>query len=640
MLVTRSEVPNLEDYYAFRESMVYIRNTFCKNSSAIFHNESTGKAVEINADDPFFDVVAIYSKAASLRQSNTPNLPSLQIMASIISGWIQWQQLLFDDENHSVFRLAQKSKLGRYVVPAVLEGLLIELSEIALTGLNYDPDLILQYATRFEILVKKLKRFYANEINSAPKNILITLNVLKFEIYLCASSAHIRNQHYAAAELYANKSFSHIGKLCPTERGLLSCFLISNLAYIKIQQHDTESAILYLKNLLDEIAKLKDKSSLRNINNYHLSKVCEHLAEHFLSLNQVDKAIKCLLIGMEYESSFVEIARLKKKLESLEPLLTSHLFDQIQTKKFSYSCRAWPQHRLICFYFDDEKTLSTTKHVLRKADIDIRELKKDAKQTKEGFAVEIDFNFADQAERFMKTLDTAERLTQKAKLNITTIEKNITPSVPINNNNNNNNNTTTHDYIRHPKTSQKKVKKKAAAAVPSTATPKQPYCFLQERRQAPLKVVEFTKTGKIFDPANPTGVVTLRVANMSGNWFACINPNLAKELPDNMELAKVMNRFTTEVEVGNDCCVPCGPEMKLKEKNLGGNFPYLFKIRLLGKGNGDIRLYAKLIEVTTDGKSLVAFTALNTKAHAKDTRPVEVAMPDESSTCKKSTMNQ
>ena len=70
--------------------------------------------------------------------------------------------------------------------------------------------------------------------------------------------------------------------------------------------------------------------------------------------------------------------------------------------------------------------------------------------------------------------------------------------------------------------------------------------------------------------------------------------------------------------------------MKKKSDEAGVKFRYFFKIRLLGEGGvKNVRIYAKILDETIDGKKLVVFTAINPNSHVKHSRPLEFDMPEE-----------
>jgi hypothetical protein len=511
--------------------------------------------------------------------------------------------------------------------------LLVELAETCLQNCNYnDPHLMIQFASNLHLLQKLLVNKFVDEKLSFKKELVDTLKTLKFELCFYKTWLYIHINDYETAEIFANKALNDVNYICPSERSTLRCYILVTLAFIKAQQDDPESVILYLKDVFKGMLQIKDQKLFlaNSVNRTYLSQACEYAGTYFLKKNQVDFTIKYFQMAMEYSVDICATQQLNKKLHALAPQLTNHVFSIVKEKDYHSmlsNVKVYPDHHLIYFYFEAEKYALISKKHLLKNNINFKEFKKDEAKTEiYGFAIELAYDF--ECEIFLAILDTVRQIIHKDKRNelknlkadnqviIKNEKEEVQPLKDV-------------EYAKHPKAYSSAGKKKKASRVESTvqAIPRiSRSLFFDRIQQSPLPIVIFNKYGKVFDPKNPNGVVTLRVNDMSGKWFACINPGLIKLLSGNKEFAKIANRFEKEIEVGNDCCVPCLKEMKTKGSNTSGELPYLFKIRLLGKGNGNIRVYAKLIEVTVDNKKLVAFTAINFNSHTKGSRPEELPM--------------
>lgn len=615
-----------KEFHEFKQLMLKVLKIHPRFGTLVLRNQLTGRDQEIQPGQPLYEILFTCFLACDLRHESLDNknkvMTELKAYAALIHEWLEWLVSNFDNEQINEFHQAQKFYGNTAFIFNTIECVTRELTESTSFGYNYDINQLIGFANNFHLMQKLISKDDSKIYGKKYEVMKRVLATAKFEACFNKTILHIKNKNYIVAETYANKAFESVGGVCPTERSYLRCCVLINLAYIKAQQNDHESAIQYLNEFLKIKDQKKNKLDEYPVHDHYFIKACEFVAEYYVKLGKADMAIKYLLSAMDIAREMIEEARLKRIMIALIPNLTTQVSEVACSENFKAiisEVKPYPAHSLVYLYFDNSQCAAEVKSQLAKNEVTVRDLKTAGQ--KEGFAIQFSYDFdldvfiriLDRAkQRLEKTIRAEQRAIQPKSQN----DNNATPAAVSA--------TERASYIKHPKTATKKTKKKAANPVEQPIKAQPRWQFLESMRPAPLQVVKFKNYE--FDPKQPNGVVTLRVNNMSGKWFAIINPDLANELPGNEELLKIIQRFQTETELGNDCCVPCAKEMKTKEKELGADLPYLFKIRLMGKGNGDIRIYARIIDVTEDGKTLVAFTAINPKAHSKDSRPIEVPL--------------
>lgn len=616
----------VSEFRIFKQKMMFEIMTSRNYGPLTIRDAFTHVDSTIQVGDSLYEIIFMCYLAESLRHANLNDKGNakVKVYAEFIHKWLAWQVEHFDNEEINEFHQSFTRSGNNYFIHKAFEYLSRELAESTSLGFDYDIDQIIAFTNNYHQLQKLISSEDINRYGKKNGTLKNTLATVKFEILLNATILHTKNKNYILAEALANKAFENLSAICTTERSYMCSCLAINLAYIKLQQNDHASTIDYVNEFIKINNQGKVKLTQYPGHDLFIVKCFEFMADYYVNLGKVDIAIKYLLTAIDFVFDFLEKNRLKNIMQGLIPKLTSLIATVAGSEPYKTilaEVKSYPGYGLIYLYFDNSQCAKEVELQLTKNEVTVKHLKNPGE--KQGFAIECAFDF--DLEKFIQILD-------RAKLRLA---KNLRVEKAQNNNNgkmikkvDNSAAESSTSYISHPKAVSKKTNKKKnknaekLAEKPIKSKPR--WQFLEFMQPAPLQVVKFKNY--IFDPQNPTGVVTLRVNNMSGKWYAIINPDLANELVDNEELQKIMQRFQTEIELGHDYCVPCAKEMRLKEKELGRELPYLFKIRLMGKGNGDVRIYAKIIDDSVPGKTLVAFTAINFKAHSKDSRPVEIEL--------------
>lgn len=445
------------------------------------------------------------------------------------------------------------------------------------------------------------------------------VNVAKVDALFSKTFFLLANKQYVNAEAYANKCLKNINKIYSHDKQVISLWVEIALSFIAARNDDIDICLHHIDNVL----KLLNNKKLKkyNVADQYFFESCVFAGEYFEKNGEIDKAIKYYTIAQQYSSNILTTFKHAKKLKSLTPCLVLQIEKQtmIDFSDILFNVKSYPEKSLFILYFKSTEHAEKFRKLMSKNTIrysNISNPKTPEESNAVGFTIDNEFP----VEVFFKALFIAKKPSKKVVIPVQSEPKVIVKEKVA----------ASHvmegESARHPHAAVTKNKPRKPKPENIPVIVVQPWEFLKSRKTKPLEIVEFPNTKKYFDPAQANGVATLCVNGFSGRWFACLCPQLIDALDALYpgEGAKLNKLFLSSIQLANDLCVPCYKEMKIKSKDLGIDLPYVFKIRLLGKGGlGNVRIYSKIIDKTADGKKLVIFSAINPDSHSKHTRPTD-----------------
>ncbi len=605
----------------------------------------------LSPGEPFFHACSLANLCFKtlLRNSRKTGLSAIGIYVKYIIKWmdvqseklsntISSQRKQFENSELSEFQLSQKIQKGT-AKDALDTAAVLETIQRLLTKLSIDYsefELLSEFAVALEKLQKKLRlALNIDPILSKKRKkaeLIKNLDVIVFDSLFAQLFSHIARQEFLLAEAFSNKCLAIIYKLNASEQNALRYLVFSTQAYVAANTHDIDM-LLYSINKALEFSK-SSKAIKEKIKQFgYFSRACVSAGQYFEQSEEIDKAIKYYRVAFKYSKNQEEKLQCSEKLKAL----TEALVKQLATHAKSESCKvildevkSYPSNSRFDLYFKSP--------IFMKYFYDLLKMNKMIPIVipNQSNALALVINNKFNVDVFTTALSEVEKLqhkdhqkelkrNRKAKARALP-DHSLNPDLPT---------PSIERYVggasgSHPRATITKPKKPKPVEVPVINIPK--WAFLNERKSKPLERVEFLKAKKVFDPHHASGTVSLCVNGLSGRWFACINPRVLDELEALYpgEGLKLNKKFCEQVSVANDFCVPCFKEMKKKSDEVGVKFLYFFKIRLLGDGGiKNVRIYAKILDETVDGKKLVVFTAINPNSHVKHSRPLEFDMPEE-----------
>ncbi len=597
------------------------------------------RTVMLNPGDPLYHICWLGNVTLGILRQKPLDERFLKTCLSYILKWLNLQcdKLLNEaqeEKDQSEFHLSQTLFIKDPAKDDCLFTLAIEnLISIMTEMAEYLPKhpLLESYIIHIGILEKCLSHaFECDPVISKKKHknsYMTCLGVMKFDTWFSRLNYLINNEQYINAEAYANKCLRNLLKIHTTERPLFIQKIAIMQAYIASKLDDIDMCLDNINIILKAVSSKKCKLILEEFPNF--SSACAYAGAYFEKNNEIDKAIKYYVKALKYAGNSGDRTLLSDKLKTLAGPLLLQIeklikgeFDNIISQ-----IKTYPKQNTFIIYFNTSVFADEFRKILIKNKINHSQLAEcKTPEDKNAVAFVIDYKFKyDASFKALKIISDFQKKDYRRRLREAEKAKSPKAAEKPQQSTHSRDPQEIGASLSHPKVSTKKVKKKpkpAEVAVISVSK----WGFLSERRPKPLEKVEFLKSTKVFDPDQTNGVVTLRVNGYSGRWFACINPQIVEEIEKikKGEGVKLKARFEAEREVSNDLCVPCYKEMKLKSAELGLKLPYVFKIRLLGcDGIGNVRVYAKVVDQTADGKKLVEFCAINPNSHVKHSRPVE-----------------
>lgn len=588
------------------------------------------QTISINPGDPLYHICWLSYFVRKMLDNQQINRMQVDVALFYTVKWLHAQsdKLLNkpkSDKDLSEFQLSQKvfdkePRKDDCLFTFAIENLISNL--MGLTVLMPDNRYLNVYGSSMLILAKCLDGALTHDsILSKKKHIdsfKACINVMKMDTLFAKLFFLVANKQYANAEAYANKCLKNINKIYPGHRPPISIRIAIAQSFIAAKAGDIDLCLIHI----DRVLQLDKDNHLRNyvVNDHYFIDSCEFAAEYFQKNSGIDTAIKYYELACRYSKDKSVSIKYVQKLKSLESSLLLQISKET-TEKYSNllsDVSVVVDKLQLILYFKNDDQQEKFKKIMTKNKITYS-----GHDQKNALVLTIGYQFP--VDVFYKALSIAKKLSKKtveSKLpeQTVTVEEKIAVSRVVEG-----------ESGRHPHAAvtKKKPSRPKPENIPEIVV--QPWEFLKSRKVKPLEVIAFPNAKKIFDPAQTNGVATLRVDGFSGRWFACMSPKVIIEL-DKLypgEGAKLNKLFLSSIELANNLCVPCYKEMKIKSKDLGIDLPYVFKIRLLGKGGvANVRIYAKIIDQTADGKKLVVFSAINPNSHNKHTKPIDYEHTD------------
>lgn len=622
---------------------------FCKNLGILdkFEHEriiddGSGKfEVSIKPGQPLHFITtlgAICREAIQDRNKKIiENIPTLMLS---MRHWIDQQriklQAMLDkpSQEKTEFHYAREvfsEKSADFALFGTLQNLTFIIIELYINNLYCDG--LIQYCNSLKALGKVIRKALDKDpelsrIKHKQKYKAECCDFLDFYSKMGILDTLITTGEYLRAEAFLNKMIFLVERIYKSWRLANKYLLYSIQALLSAKNDDVEFVLRTLKQR-KKYKKEMEKALSEGTNDYtravpHYSRklncnfeVFYYLAGYYRDKGEIHQAIRYYEMARHNAHEFVSMCKAKKQLEECHPEYLMQLAQFAQ--KYSTivkNVKVYKKHMRIDLYFQEKKYTDQFFEIMKSKDESPQRAKvpkTDDEKSLVAFIIAVDFsfeNFRVALERVKATFkrDEAKKLKGKA-------EESDTPKKP----------SEAEPHIDYAelisstsllyKRSGKRKGKQFRNTTASTNTKTE-----KKVEKMKLDCVHFTETNKLFDPEAQTNVVTLNVNGMTQRWYAFLNPELLKLIPQEEEANKLFRKFSEGNVLSGDMCVPCYKEFSGKT--------YVFKIRLLGHGKGDIRIYAEHVE-TVGNKKLVVFTAINTKAHTKGSQPKYIPLAEQ-----------